>query len=340
MKVIMNVKQSNDSNGVEKRCGFTLVELLVVIGIIALLVAVLLPALNKARRAAQTAACLSNLRQLGIAYYMYVGSNNGYLPYAIYPSYSLRTSGPVIDPPNTPKVHWYEALSPFMGKKIDYDSLGNRLTNYSQVIRACPAWNLDDLGLPDVPGNDYLTGYGQNLTPFLGSGKGAVGSSPPQSAAPFGNPEMFQVGLENNATGSPAVQAAVGTVKLAKIPKPTKGILNGDSVNWMINIQFNNNLSCWTWWTPQVDTGLPRQLVFDNGAPNRHTGQWQDAGSIHIAPTYATWTGPEIILGAGVPKRPAAGRPSTCKANYLFFDGHAETLTSDTALRALVDRNW
>ena len=64
--------------------GFTLVELLVVIGIIAFLIAMLLPALNKARQAAQSAACLSNLRQLGIGYALYVNENNGYLPYYYY----------------------------------------------------------------------------------------------------------------------------------------------------------------------------------------------------------------------------------------------------------------
>jgi prepilin-type N-terminal cleavage/methylation domain-containing protein/prepilin-type processing-associated H-X9-DG protein len=60
---------------------FTLVELLVVIGIIALLIAILLPALSKARTASRRAACLSNLRQLGIAIHDYANGNNGCIPY-------------------------------------------------------------------------------------------------------------------------------------------------------------------------------------------------------------------------------------------------------------------
>jgi len=60
--------------------GFTLVELLVVIGIIALLISVLLPALSKARRAANTIACSSNLRQIIQAMMIYASQNNNYIP--------------------------------------------------------------------------------------------------------------------------------------------------------------------------------------------------------------------------------------------------------------------
>jgi len=79
---------------------FTLVELLVVIGIIGLLISILLPSLSKARKAAQTIYCLSNLKQLGIATAMYTGEQKGYLPY---PTTTLGED-----------ALWYNALDPYL----------------------------------------------------------------------------------------------------------------------------------------------------------------------------------------------------------------------------------
>jgi prepilin-type N-terminal cleavage/methylation domain-containing protein/prepilin-type processing-associated H-X9-DG protein len=63
------------------RRAFTLVELLVVIAIIALLAALLLPALARAKEAGRKAACISNLRQMGIAIHTYAADNAGRIPY-------------------------------------------------------------------------------------------------------------------------------------------------------------------------------------------------------------------------------------------------------------------
>ncbi len=66
---------------VQHKSAFTLIELLVVIGIIAILAALLLPALGRAKESARGAACLSNLRQIGVALQLYVDANNQRLPF-------------------------------------------------------------------------------------------------------------------------------------------------------------------------------------------------------------------------------------------------------------------
>ncbi|MBC7784660.1 MAG: type II secretion system protein [Burkholderiales bacterium] len=74
----------------KRKSGFTLVELLVVIGIIAVLISILLPALSKAQAQAKSLKCQSNLRQLVLASIMYAGDNKGALP--------RRMRGTYLDP--------------------------------------------------------------------------------------------------------------------------------------------------------------------------------------------------------------------------------------------------
>ena len=82
-----------------ERKSFTLIELLVVIAIIAILAGMLLPAISKARARAQATSCISNLRQMGTAFNMYLVDTKDYMPYGA---------------PNAPTdaAAWYNGIYP------------------------------------------------------------------------------------------------------------------------------------------------------------------------------------------------------------------------------------
>ncbi|MBN1917533.1 MAG: prepilin-type N-terminal cleavage/methylation domain-containing protein [Verrucomicrobia bacterium] len=84
-----------------KRSGFTLIELLVVIAVIAILAALLLPALQSAKQRARTTFCANNLRQLLLAYESYRNANDGWAPY------SERWNGGSAERPYYSQLHKY-----------------------------------------------------------------------------------------------------------------------------------------------------------------------------------------------------------------------------------------
>src|SRR5678816_1271624 len=93
------------------RRGFTLVELLVVIGIIAVLISILLPALSAARRQANTIKCLSNLRQLGYAFQAYAQNSKLALPVG-------RQDLPEVNgvPQNVENWYWQDYIFPYVAR--------------------------------------------------------------------------------------------------------------------------------------------------------------------------------------------------------------------------------
>ena len=107
------------------RRGFTLVELLVVIGIIALLIGILLPTLSRARDASKATACLSNQRQIGTAFVLYINEHelavptiardNGWKPWSSR-NYGLPSPGPAINQLRAgQRWNFHRAMFPYIG---------------------------------------------------------------------------------------------------------------------------------------------------------------------------------------------------------------------------------
>jgi len=188
---------ANASSG-KLRQAFTLIELLVVIAIIAILAAMLLPALAKAKEKAKSIQCANNEKQIVLGYTMYTTDYQNYLPVA-----GQDRGGGTVWP-----AEWYAEISPYMGKGT---------TNISTLtaqgsIQACPSFSTNKLagvGLSTDPNFLSYGGYGHNWR-YLGYWDGAASPYSRQKITAVSKPVET---ILNNDTFDP-VPSDVGTAHI------------------------------------------------------------------------------------------------------------------------------
>jgi prepilin-type N-terminal cleavage/methylation domain-containing protein/prepilin-type processing-associated H-X9-DG protein len=288
-----------------KRRGFTLVELLVVIGIIALLISILLPSLNKARAAAQNVQCASNLRQLATAAIMHANEWKGRIPtpteHAIVyfdndPSrtkWQYRNDGFLKD--------WGSALLPYLGKdsSINFNDAPKELAKIfwcpSDVEIETNGYRMNNLGAGLT---QVKISYGINADIAAVCNKYANGSKGDGKVG-FGN----QLGVWKSTSpytpggnyGRPLESM------LFKSKRPTETMLFADRGTNPFN--WKGNITAGDAWDIKDNTLLVYTSHYSGG------GTMKDILNV-------PWG-----LAEGIPLKRHKDR-----VNFAFVDGHAETV--------------
>ena len=208
---------SKNNTSLKYKRAFTLIELLVVIAIIAILAAMLLPALSKAKAKAHAISCLSNMRQWSLGFRMYAEDYNDQVPEEGNVGQSIADTASGNDP-----EAWYNSVSPLLGQKKlkDLYIAGNPPLPGSRSVFSCPSClqpKVPPFANPPTVAKAFFM-YGENSRLCVNRGTRATGV--PQSKfttikRPTDTILIAEVEPNENNT-FPALASVTGTFAIAR----------------------------------------------------------------------------------------------------------------------------
>jgi len=286
--------------------GFTLIELLVVIAIIAVLISLLLPAVQSAREAARRIQCVNNLKQLGLAAHNYHDANQ------VFPSGGMTPMSPIVSPGMSQYyTYWgmFQGLMPFyeqgnLANAFNYSSPSyfwatqDTVNAAHQAVLACPSD-------PEV-----ISGWGIYTSPGPGGWNYQMGLTSYRCInGPWYSPVRNLVGATSGQYQQLASQA-LGIIyggSANGISSVTDGTSNTMLMHEYVFSRLNiNDKNCWHWWcagnTDTIGTAMYAPNVAFGGALN-------SSGDPILYPNAAS-----LAVIAASSNHPGG-------ANHLFADG-------------------
>jgi prepilin-type N-terminal cleavage/methylation domain-containing protein/prepilin-type processing-associated H-X9-DG protein len=296
-----------------KTRGFTLVELLVVIGIIAVLISVLLPVLASARRSAEKVRCLSALKQLHAAYMFYANDNKGSWPLA---RYQFPPPGQADTPGNrTRERRWHDLISIYINTPLTKDATGTLTRNL----------NADGLGA--VPHIGTVRNLGNSIL--------------------WGCPTWNRVEATGSASGTSSITVdrgssiacpgySMNSMNLYTFAPAPIATTNGFT-NWATRTSSTTTGEGWFWKVNQWKRPAERCLLYDSSFANTSVTTawpwWTTGGNMPALPDGITFT-PDFNRHARTTQAGSV-RPNDPALNMLFCDGHAATVSAKQAAFAI-----
>jgi prepilin-type N-terminal cleavage/methylation domain-containing protein/prepilin-type processing-associated H-X9-DG protein len=278
-----------------RRHAFTLVELLVVIGIIAVLIGILLPTLNGARRAAYTVQCSSNMRQLATAMLMYINDNKGKFPATASDEVAGITPGGGFWWPDTLVTGNYIKGTNLNVYKKTPSTTSEKVFSSKSPFR-CPE------GIPEEYGK--LSGSGQGDYPtHLSNNAYQIHNDGQRAAAGFGVPSWYMLNSRNQSGSNSALlmnQTKSAGAKIAAFVYFNDPLKPGNEF-W--DRKWQRNLS-------MIRRPAEVVMIVEAATPN-----WMDQKPSKAFPSIYL---PRI--GARHGKKSADG--ANARTNLAFFDGH------------------